>query len=81
MCGRGSAATVPKGIEIVLFIVVAMLIILVVAGLVLTYVAYPHRGEDVPRAPWVSDTMTRLARRAPVLSEEDETPRFDLLKR
>ena len=37
------------------FLVVAMLVILVLAGLVVLYVAFPHRGEDVPAAPWVGD--------------------------
>ena len=35
------------------FLVVAMLVILVLAGLVVLYVAFPHRGEDVPHVPWL----------------------------
>lgn len=36
-----------------------MVLILVVAGAVVLYVAYPHRGEDVPGAPWLGDAMQR----------------------
>jgi hypothetical protein len=36
-----------------------MLLILVIAGGVVVYVAYPHRGEDVPGAPWIGDAMQR----------------------
>jgi hypothetical protein len=36
-----------------------MLAILVIAGAVVVYVAYPHRGEDVPGAPWLGDAMKR----------------------
>jgi len=36
-----------------------MVLILVIAGGVVVYVAYPHRGEDVPGAPWLGDAMQR----------------------
>jgi hypothetical protein len=36
-----------------------MLLSLVIAGAVVLYVAYPHRGEDVPGAPWIGDAMKR----------------------
>jgi hypothetical protein len=36
-----------------------MLLILVIAGAVVLYVAFPHRGEDVPGAPWLGDAMQR----------------------
>ena len=36
-----------------------MVLILVTAGAVVVYVAYPHRGEDVPGAPWLGDAMQR----------------------
>ena len=47
-----------------LAIALAMLVILVLAGLVVTYAAYPHRGEEVPAAPWLGDAMTRAAEAA-----------------
>ncbi|MBC9732283.1 hypothetical protein [Nocardioides marmotae] len=55
-----------------LTISVVMLLILLVAGLVVTFVAFPHRGHQVPQAPWLGDAMTRLADRAPVLHHEAE---------
>jgi hypothetical protein len=36
-----------------------MLLILVIAGAVVLYVAYPHRGEEVPGAPWIGEAMKR----------------------
>ena len=40
-------------------LVLLMLVILVIAAAVVIYVAYPHRGEDVPVAPWIGDAMQR----------------------
>jgi hypothetical protein len=42
-----------------LVIALLMLVTLVIAGVVVVYVAYPHRGEDVPGAPWLGDAMKR----------------------
>jgi hypothetical protein len=56
----------------VLFVLVAMLAILAVAGLVVLYVAYPHRGEEVPAAPWLGDAMSKAVEAAPVLDPEYE---------
>jgi hypothetical protein len=43
----------------VLVAALLMLVILVIAGVVVMYVAYPHRGEEVPGAPWLGDAMKR----------------------
>jgi hypothetical protein len=63
----------------VVSILLAMLAILVVAGLVVVYVAFPHRGEEVPHTPWVGDAMRKGVNRLPTLdnqrSDEDETIR------
>jgi hypothetical protein len=40
-------------------LVVLMLAILVLAGGVVLYVAYPHRGEDVPGAPWLGEAIRK----------------------
>jgi hypothetical protein len=56
----------------VLVIVVAMLVVLVVAGLVVVYVAYPHRGEELPAAPWLGEAMTRAADAAPLIEDDAE---------
>jgi hypothetical protein len=54
----------------VILILVAMLGILLLAVLVVVYVAYPHRGQEVPNAPWVGDLMRRGAERLPTLEED-----------
>jgi flagellar basal body-associated protein FliL len=48
-------------------LIIAMLVILVLAGLVVVYVAFPHRGEDVPAAPWIGDVMKKGVEAAPTL--------------
>lgn len=45
---------------------------LVVGGLVLAYVAYPHRGQDVPLMPWLGAALRRVVTRLPRLSEDEE---------
>ena len=40
-------------------LVLLMLVILVVAAAVVVYVADPHRGDEVPGAPWLGDAMRR----------------------
>ncbi|WP_395694224.1 hypothetical protein [Nocardioides sp.] len=54
-----------------LVVVIAMLVILVVAGLVVVYAAYPQRGEEVPAAPWLGRAMNRAADAAPVLGPDE----------
>lgn len=54
-----------------LFLVIAMLLSLVVAGLVVVYVAYPHRGEEVPHVPWLGEALAKTVDRAPVLDEDE----------
>jgi hypothetical protein len=49
------------------FLVVAMLVILVLAGLVVLYVAFPHRGEDVPYAGWLGRLLRKGVDQAPTL--------------
>ena len=59
------------------FLVFAMLGILVLAGIVVLYVAFPHRGEDVPAAPWLGTVMRKSVESAPTLdntSDEVEPP-------
>lgn len=51
-------------------LLLAMAAILVVAGAVVLYVAYPHRGEDVPVAPWVGEAMKRGVAALPTLEDE-----------
>jgi hypothetical protein len=54
----------------VLTIALVMLVIIVVAGLVVVYVAYPHRGEEVPAVPWVGTALRKGVDALPTLDEE-----------
>jgi hypothetical protein len=57
------------------FLVVAMLVALVLAGLVVLYVAFPHRGEDVPHVPWLGRLLRKGVDNAPTLDNtSDEAP-------
>lgn len=60
-----------------LVVAVVTLLCLVVAGLVLFYVAYPHRGEAPPeRAEWLGDVLTRAVDSMPTLpAEADDAAR------
>jgi len=64
------------------YLVVAMLVVLVLAGAVVLYVAFPHRGEDVPHAPWLGRLMRRGVESAPTLDntaeEESRHEQLDL---
>ena len=52
-------------------VVVVMLLILLLAGLVSAYVAYPHRGEQMPAAPWLGDALGKAVDAVPVLADEE----------
>jgi hypothetical protein len=51
-------------------IVVSMVVIVLVAGVVAAYVAFPHRGEELPGAPWLGRLMRRGARSLPTVEPE-----------
>lgn len=51
-------------------IVVSMLVILAIAGAVLLYVVFPHRGADMPRAPWVGEAMRRAVVSLPTVDNQ-----------
>ena len=53
-----------------LFIVFAMAVIVVVAGVVVLYVAFPHRGEDMPHTPWIGESMRKGVDRLPTLDNQ-----------
>ena len=40
----------------------------------MAYVAFPHRGEDVPGVPWLGDAMGKAVDALPTLDEESPTP-------
>ncbi len=52
-----------------------MLLVLVLAGAVVAYVAFPHRGQQVPGAPWLGEAMaTARPSRAAAHEETSRTP-------
>lgn len=59
-----------------LFVLLAILLSLAVSGVVVLYVAYPHRGEQVPGVPWLGDAMAKAVEAAPVIEDEER----DLLR-
>lgn len=54
--------------------VLFLMVSLVLAGMVAIYVAYPHRGEPVPHAPWLGEAMKRGVEALPTLAEPDVRP-------
>jgi hypothetical protein len=54
----------------VLPIVLAMLVIMILAGVIVLYVAFPHRGEEMPRTPWVGDALRKGVDRLPTLDNQ-----------
>lgn len=55
-----------------IFIVIAMFVILLLAGLVAVYAAYPSRGQKTPYAPWLGDAMEKAADAMPTLEAEEQ---------
>lgn len=53
-----------------LYIVFAMTLIMLVAGVIVLYVAFPHRGEEMPHAPWVGESMRKGVDRLPTLDNQ-----------
>jgi hypothetical protein len=59
------------------WILLVMLGTVVLAGLVVVYVAFPHRGADVPTAPWVGEAMRKGVDLLPTLHDPDAVSRRD----
>jgi hypothetical protein len=60
----------------VLTVLLAMLGIVLLAGLVVLYVAYPHRGEDVPHTPWLGQAMRKGVNRLPTLDNQSDEQKY-----
>lgn len=54
-----------------LALVTSMLAITLVAGGVVAYVAWPHRGREMPAAPWLGDALRRGVAALPTVAEEE----------
>lgn len=57
-----------------LAVFLTMFAIVALAGFVVLYVAFPHRGHDVPRAGWLGDAMRQGVDRMPTLETEESAP-------
>jgi hypothetical protein len=55
----------------VLAIVLTMLLILLVSAGVVIYVAYPHRGEEMPVVPQLGDAMRKGVDSLPTLEDSE----------
>mgnify|MGYP001765329522 CR=1 FL=1 len=53
-----------------LALVLVMVLALLVSAAVLAYVAYPHRGEDLPVAPALGEAVRRRVEALPTLDED-----------
>ncbi|MCD6639085.1 MAG: hypothetical protein LT071_04130 [Nocardioides sp.] len=52
-------------------ILLVTLLGLLVAGLVFAYVAYPHRGEELPVVPQLGDAMRKGVDSLPTLEDSE----------
>lgn len=50
-----------------LWIMLTMLGIVALAAVVVVYVAYPYRGERVPKAGWVGDALQKGVEKLPTV--------------
>lgn len=55
-----------------LAIVLVMLLVLAAAAAVVLYVAYPHRGEDLPVVPQLGDAMRKGVDSLPTIGEYED---------
>jgi hypothetical protein len=65
----------------VVSILFAMVGIVVLAGLIVLYVAYPHRGHEVPNAPWVGEAMRKGVNLLPTLDNQTDEQKYDSVPR
>ncbi len=59
----------------------AMFAIVLLAALVVLYVAFPHRGQEVPNAPWVGDAMRKGVNLLPTLDNQSDEQKYDVRER
>ncbi len=50
----------------------SLLLIVVVASLIVAFVAYPQQGRAIPNAPWLTGALQRLVDRTGLDPDEDE---------
>jgi hypothetical protein len=57
-------------------VLLAMLAIVLLACLVVVYVAYPHRGEEVPHTPWLGEAMRKGVNKLPTLHNQSDEQKY-----
>ena len=72
MCHVGRVLLTTSGGTSVLAIILMMTLGVLVAAGVAVYVAYPHRGEQIPVVPQLGDAMRKGVDALPTL-EDDES--------
>lgn len=53
-----------------IWIFLAMLLIMATAGVIFLYVAFPHRGEEIPHTPWVGTALRKGVKKLPTLDNQ-----------
>ena len=51
-------------------VIVAMLFVTLIAAAVVVYVAYPHRGEQLPYVPKLGEAMGKAVEALPTLDDD-----------
>ncbi|NPC95567.1 hypothetical protein [Nocardioides sp. zg-DK7169] len=54
------------------YVVLSMVAIVAVAATVVVYVAYPHRGREIPLAPWLGRAARRARSRVSVVERDGD---------
>jgi hypothetical protein len=65
----------------VLSILLTMFVIVLMAGLIVLYVAYPHRGEHMPHTPWVGEAMRKGVSMLPTLDNQSDEQKYQSQER
>jgi heme/copper-type cytochrome/quinol oxidase subunit 2 len=65
----------------VLSILLTMFVIVLMAGLIVLYVAYPHRGENMPHTPWVGEAMRKGVSMLPTLDNQSDEQKYQSRER
>ena len=53
-----------------LTVAITMIVILLLAGAVVVYAAFPARGRKTPYVPWVGEAMAKAADALPTLDDD-----------
>ena len=69
---QGPRSANPRGVVSVVWILLMMLLIMALAAVVVLYTVFPHRGQEIPRAPWLGEAMRQGVNRLPTLDNQRE---------